>query len=286
MKQLTNIMKGVIIAFLILIVIVVIGYTQYYMGSANQPMTDQMIKQTLRYNLSVGDVFSYHIVYSLGKSGNTYSINSNILVADRHGKVIKLKTIADTMHEGNTTKSVFNRTIDECGLVSDSDFNDILIPEIQPELPDRLVYPEKEIQNNDTWTMPLIKSGNYNNSESTAKYDVNGTCNYTCVGVKIIDTVIGNFRCAEIQSEINYTLNITTNTTNGTVITKTKGNLLGTDWVDLEKGFLVKSDYDIYKITFYDLSDIYIKANLFNVVYREVPTTSHVTVILNNKKPT
>ncbi len=238
----------------------------------------------MRYNLDSGDRFVYDIVYSTETPTNTILQRIEMLVSDFDGKNITTKVTSTITMDGNATKSLYNTILDTKGNLIKLDAKDNIIPEIQPELPNLIIYPENKIKKGDSWTIPIRKVGFFKDSEALNEYVVEGTRNYKWLDSKRVSVESGEFECAIIKSDANFTVNMKIETENGTIYISTTGSYSGEDWVDIKDGFLIKSTYDIDQVRITDLSEVYKKKGLFENFYRETPIRSHFSSELKEKK--
>ncbi|MCD4842959.1 MAG: hypothetical protein K8R25_00545 [Methanosarcinales archaeon] len=204
-----------------------------------------------------------------------------MLVSDFDGNKITTNVTSIKTTAGNITKSSYTIITDIHGNLMKMHPEDKIIPEIQPELPNLIIYPEKGIQEGDSWMVIFNKTLNYNLSGILTEYEVAGTKNHTCVGLKTVSTKDGRFECVGIKSDVNFTSNTKTETNNTTVYVTTTDKLSGVDWVDLKGGFLVKSEYNVDRVITTNLSEMY-KEIGFENFYRETPVNSHIISELVN----
>lgn len=234
------------------------------------------ISYDLKYNFNKGEQFAYDIVSSAEMPKKvTTSMHVEMVVLDLDKNCITMQTVSTATMDENETKSSYNARMTDHGKLIELNSEDLIIPEIQPEIPNTIVYPEKQIQNGESWTITVKKTGNFTSLEMLTEYALSGTKNYTCIGFKKITVETGNFDCVGIESDLNFTLSMITKTTNGTVYTTTTGEVSGEDWVDVKGGFLVKSEYNVDKVITTDLSEMY-KEMGFEKFYRETPMNSHI----------
>lgn len=237
----------------------------------------------IRYNLESGDRFVYDIVYSTETPKNTIPQQIEMLVSDFDGKNITTKVTSTMTMDGNTTTSLYNMILDTKGNLIKLDAGENIIPEIQPELPNLIIYPENRVKKGDSWTIPIKKVGVFKESGTLNEYTVVGTKNYTWFESKKISVKAGEFECAIIRSDVNFNISMKIETGNGTIYISTIGNYSGEDWVDMKDGFLVRSAYDSEQVRRTDLSEVYKKKGLFENFYRETPITSRILSELTEK---
>lgn len=246
-------------------------------GCIGDAQTDYILK----YDFDMGDRFAYNITYSTEQPESIMPIHIEMFVSDFNGKNITTNVTSIKTTDGNTTKSSYIAITDIHGNLMKTYPEDKIIPEIQPELPNLVIYPEKGIQEGDSWMLMFNKTLNYTLSGILTEYEVAGTKNHTCIGLKTVSTKAGRFECVGIKSDVNFTSNTKTETNNTTVYITTTGKLSGVDWVDLKGGFLVKSEYNVDKVITTDLSEMY-KEMGFENFYRETPVNSHIISELVN----
>ncbi|MCZ7383188.1 MAG: hypothetical protein O8C63_00360 [Candidatus Methanoperedens sp.] len=253
-------------------------------GCIDDTQTNVQTDYNLKYNLNSGDRFVYDTLYSTEAPKNTFPIHIEMLVSDFDGKNVTTKVTSAVTMNGNITTSLYNTIIDTKGNLIKLDAQDNIIPEIQPELPNLIAYPENKIKKGDSWTILIKKVGVFNESGTLNEYMVVGTKNYTWLDSKKISVKAGEFECAIIKSDVNFNISMKTETGNGTIYISTIGNYSGDDWVDIKDGFLVKSTYDIDQVRRTDLSEVYKKTGLFENFYRETLIRSHSSSELKEKK--
>ena len=262
------------------IIFITIFIAMSFIGLAS--MENKPISYDLKYNFNEGEQFAYSVVSSTKvpmKVITSMHVEMDILDIDKND--INIQTILTATTYGNTTESSYNATMNDYGKLIELNSEDLILPEMQPEIPNTIVYPEYQIRNGDTWTISVKNEGNFTTSNTLTDYELSGTKNHTIIGFKTITAKAGNFDCIGIESDLNFTLSTVTKTLNGTVYTTITRKVLGEDWVDLKGGFLVKSEYNVDKVTTADLSEMYNEIGLENV-YRETPVNSHIISELIN----
>ncbi len=266
-------MKLIILIFLILISTFLIG-----LGCIeNKPNS-----YDLKYNFNEGEQFTYGVVSSVempNKVITPINVEMNVLDIDNNGITMK-RVITDTTC-GNKTESSHTETMTDHGEIIKFNSEDLILSEIQPEVPNTIVYPENQIRQGESWTIPFKRIDNLTISGILTDYELLGTNNYTCVGFRNVSVKAGSFDCVGVESDLDFTLNIVTKTSDGTVYTTIIGKESGENWVDLNGGFLVKSEYDVDKVITTDLSDVYEEIGL-EKCYRGTPVNSHITSELVN----
>ncbi|AKB41117.1 MULTISPECIES: hypothetical protein [Methanobacteriota] len=254
---------------LILFIISVFG-----LGCIGEALTNY----NLKYNFDTGDIFVYNCTYLTEKTKDTVPIRIEMLISDFDGNNITSNVTSTKIIDGNNTESSYTTVMDVYGNLIRSDPENRIIPEIQPELPNLLKYPEKGMQEGQSWTVIFNRTINYNSSLTD---ELEGTKKYTSIGIKTVSTKAGKFKCVGIRSEVNFTANTKKEYENSTINLTTIGKISGEDWVDLEDGFLVKSEYNVDKILITDLSEVYKGIGIENY-YLETPMKSHISSELEN----
>ncbi|MDR7666925.1 hypothetical protein RG963_14280 [Methanosarcina sp. Z-7115] len=266
---------------LILILFVIMAFE---LGCIGKAQTDY----NLKYNFHVGDRLVYNCTYITSDTNYTGYITNNtnytgpirieMLVTDFDGKNITSKMTSTKTTNGNTTESSYVTIMDVYGNLIRSDPKDKIIPEVQPELPNLLKYPEKETQEGKPWTIVFKNNINEN---PLLKDEFEGTGNYTFLGTKTISTKAGKFECIGIKSETNFVSNAKRDYSNTTINYTTVGNISGENWVDLNGGFSVKSNYIMDKTLTMDLSGLannsgYQDVGIENVSINSPPIETHI----------
>lgn len=237
--------------------------------------TNAQTNYSLKYNFDKGDRFAYDLLSSIETPKNTRtSMHVEMVVSDISSNLINMQIESTATRNGNKTESSYHISINDYGELIESDSEDLIISEIQLELPNILVYPEKMVQQGETWTDIIRRDGAFSSKEGAINYSVVGTKDYTCLGLKNISCEAGNFLCIGINTDINFTLEMSTKTPNGTVYATTVGKVSGENWVDSKSCFLVDSFYEIHQTTTIDLSEVYENTMGFKSFYQETPTHS------------
>jgi hypothetical protein len=240
-------------------------------------LTEQTKITDLRYNFHTGDEFTYGVESVTKIMDNIEDRKMNVKVKSLNSTVesITTKTEIEQITEGNETFSEYTTKMAQNGSIIEIISNDLIVPEIQPELPNTIIFPGTENHHGESWTTYINKEGIVNEPELLTTYNISGMTNYTRLGNKRISVTAGSFECAGIKSNTNYTLESEVNNTNRTFLFYTTGEIIGEVWVDINGGFPVKSTYDVDTITTTDLSENFKKMGA-KKLYRETPMTSRV----------
>jgi hypothetical protein len=227
----------------------------------------------LKYDLNKNDQLIYNCTYFTEKSESTIPIQIKILISDFDGNNITSKVTSIKTTDGNTTESSYVTITDIYGNLVRTYPENRIIPEVQPELPNLLTYSEKRIKKGDSWSTTFRKNiGNASSSDENTE----GTKNYTCIGLRTISLDAGEFECIGIKSETNFVSTTKEEVKNATIYFTTSGKISGEDWVNINDGLLVKSEYSINRVTTTDLSELYQTMGLENV-YTDYSISSHMT---------
>lgn len=248
-------------------------------------ITEKTTGTCLKYDFHTGDEFVYDVQNDKIFSNNTDAKKIHIkmiFLNNTYDNFIFTRTIMEQISEENRTFTEYTTKMKQNGTIVEIFSNNLIIPEIQLELPNTIIYPEKKIRKGDSWNVSIKKSGSLLTPVTLTEYNFSCIKNYTCLGLKKKSVKAGNFKCVGIKSNMNYTLNKVINTTNGTVSIIITGNVLGEDWVDLKGGFLVNSKYNINSIIMTDLSETFEQIG-FEKFYRETPMTSQIVSELIEK---
>ena len=136
-------------------------------GCIDDPETDH----NLKYNFDKGDRFAYDLLsYSETPKNTRTSMHIEMVVLDIGSNLITMRTGSTATTNGNKTESSYRITMTDHGKLIELNSEDLIIPEIQPEMPNTIVYPEKQIRNGETWTITIKKTGNFTSSEMLTEY--------------------------------------------------------------------------------------------------------------------
>lgn len=249
---------------------------------------EKQTKYNLKYDFKKGESFSYDIssITKLGKNTITIPAHVETVVLDVTNDIIGTKTITSTIINNNKTESGYQLKSDLRGrileLVVEDTFN---LPEQQPEIPNLVSFPEKEIQEGETWLAPIKRRGIFISRDNTSKieYELEGINKYNFIALKTISIGAGKFECAEIKSDIDTTIYIKTRIFNKTANTTIVVKASGESCIDLRGGFLVKSTYNVTKAKNTDLSEAYRDVG-FETFNREIKIESIVSTELVEKR--
>ena len=240
----------------------------------------------LRYDFHTGDEFTYE-VKSIKKNKaeilEDKKMRVKVISLNSTMESITTKTKIEQITEGNETIQEYTTKMAQNGTIFEIISNGLIIPEIQPELPNTIIYPEKEIRRGESWTIHKKKEGSVGKPEQLTKYNISSTTNYTWLGFKKISVRAGNFECVGIKSETNYTFNRVVNNTDETFFLYTTGEIIGEEWIDINGGFSVKSTYNVDASVMTDLSENF-KNFGFEKFYFETPMTTQILSELVDKK--
>lgn len=261
-------MKRVSQMFMLLIIVSLIGSGCIDNGASGS----ELDSYALKYNFATGEEFTYQIS-SITSVPNTMSTSAyadvEIVGIDDDGTSTQVVSVASLSEGGN--KYTYNATLTDSGKLNILSTEDTVLPEIQAEIPNRIIYPDELVQDGDVWTVPIEETGNLTTSEALIDYELSGEREYKCNGFETVSIDADVFDCINIESSSNIVMNMTAETANGTIYKKVTITMVGEDWVDSDSGFLVKSEYDVDRFQITDLTEVYKEYGL-DQAYREEPS--------------
>ncbi|WP_407282717.1 hypothetical protein V7O61_03315 [Methanolobus sp. WCC1] len=233
----------------------------------------------LQYDLNNGDVFFYNVLATIEKPSTEVSEETSIHVAEIKNDNINLKVSVDSTVGNALSKEDYSLNMTSRGTINDVNSNNLIIPEIQPELVSILEFPDKQITEGDVWYSYFNKNASQVVDGNLFEYSIIGNTTYKCIGFENILVTAGKFDCATIETNTTYILDISSVSNNKTVSLKTVGNTFGEKWIDLNKGVLIKSEYYVDKNVQSNYSDVYKDIGIKNA-YREIPMKSYIVTEL------
>jgi hypothetical protein len=235
----------------------------------------------LRYQLNPNEIFEYNMVISTDSSDEMHTLLIKNIVYSSTNESIKMHII--TKNNSNLDGTAYYKNMTYVGNILDSDYEPLAQLEIQPEIPNSLVYPEDIIHVGDTWLKKIKYSGSYSSDLGLIWYNVTGETKYSCIGSERIFVGLVPFECVNITSQSYFNLNENIDTFNGTVIVETKSEAKGYNMIDQNRGYLVKSKYDLKTVIKTDQSEIFRNLDLgLGYFSREIPIRS--TIITELKR--
>lgn len=229
-----------------------------------------------KYVFSTGDRLAYEVTSTQEKLNSAIKTVIEMDVTRGDEKLIEFHITPKSTIAGQGEESPYTLTITPYGENVQTDFKGPVLREIQPEFPNGLKYPERPVSLNSVWIDTLAQSGNYSTPKGIVEYSVSGDSRYTTIDPKMVSVKAGEYPCLGIKHDVNFILTEKFDSVNGTVYMTTTGKITGENWIDENKGFLVKSDYSIRKMINSDDSDI-MKVVGFKAFYREIPLSSRVS---------
>lgn len=257
--------------FLALIVLVI-----FTAGCIDNSQSNAQEKYNLQYGLKMGDTYNYDVLATIEKPNIEVSEATSIYVTGVGNNYTNLKIFINSKINDVLSEETYYLNMTSKGTIVNVSSDNLIIPEIQPELVSILEYPEKEITQGKIWHSYFNKNDSYFTNNNLVEYTIVGNTTYKYIGTDEISVSAGKFDCAVVVTDTNYILEMSSTSKNKTVSLKTIGNTQGENWVDLNKGFLVKSEYYIDKNTITNYSDAYKEIGIENA-YRETPMNSYVT---------
>lgn len=273
-KQMTK-NPGKIILVFFLLAIFFVGI----ISLANAQTVTEKISVTDAYNLSYhlnkGERYLYEIQSVEGEQKIPSYVKMHITDDSNH--TISLDSVSSVSTSGITVEKKNSLKMTNGGMVIESTSDTPFFPEIQRDLPNTMAFPEKSGGN--PWRTAVNRQGNYSSQGNNVIFSVSGESTNDYIGRKEVLVKAGNFDCVGIHSEINFSMNESINTINGTVFTITSVHASGENWIDEKKGFLVSSSYVIDKRYNIDLTEVYHELG-FKTLKREIPTKLTQTIEL------
>lgn len=168
--------------------------------------------------------------------------------------------------------SQYNATIDDAGYPVKMQDSIDMMPQVRPELPINMAYPDVAVRKGDVWGNSSKMVGTYvdvNNNLNT--YVLDYSSNYRYVNDETIEVDHSNYTCVGIEVETRYQINLVTNSSSGNEYTNITGHLTGVDWVDTTSGLLIQWNFNKTGEVISDSSEIYRSRGLFNS-YKTIST--------------
>jgi hypothetical protein len=243
----------VIVLAVVLAVMFLPGCTQ---NSENN--SEYLSEKNIRYNFTKYRSLIYEIA-SYNQIDNSSSIEIRILNISDNVATMRLKL-------GGVDNSSYIMTVTDRGEILNSSQIPIQTQIILPIV----IYPEEPTE---TWSEIVNKSGSFVSGGNSFNYVLTGQENYTFLGWKTISCADGLFSCIEISKTAMYVINMSVETSSGTIYTTSFVNLSGRYWADSRSGFIVKSKCRVDEILKVNYTDIY-RAFGLEGVYGEVPLIS------------
>ncbi len=230
----------------------------------------------LKYSLSKGDQLTYKMTSASGNQNAATKWDLEMDVTNISDTVLDLKVIMGSAGNEQTAELPYTLAITPYGNVIATSYSGPVAREIQPEFPNGLRYPEKPVTPGEVWIGTIANSGTYPTKDGIVEYSVTGDSRYTYFDQKTVSVGAGKFDCIGVKQDVNFTLVETIVTGNDTIYTTTNGKINGENWIDQDKGFLVKSSYSVKKNMKADITDVMKKAG-FTEFHREIPSDSNVS---------
>lgn len=236
-----------------------------------------------KYAFDKGDHLAYEVTSAQESRNNAVTKALEMDVTSSDGRLIEMLVSPKNVPAGQSADPPFTMTITPYGEIVRTDYLGPVEREIQPEFPNGMKYPEKAVFLQKVWAGKIEKSGNYSTTDGVVDFSVSGDTRYTSIDPKIVSVKAGRYPCLGIKQEVNFTLSEKIDTANGTIYTTTTGKINGENWIDQNKGFLVKSDYRIQKVISADISEV-TKRMGFEEFHRDIPSNSTVSCELTEMK--
>ena len=238
-------------------------------------------KYDLKYDFEKGEQYSYEVLATIEKPNTKVSGTTEVHVVNTENDHINLKVLTETTANTKSKEENYYINMNTRGKVTKLSSNNLIVPEIQLELVSILQYPEKEFAKGDIWNSYFNKNDSFFIDDNLVEYTVFGNNTYECLGRDEISVNAGKFDCVAIGTTTNYILDVEFKSENKSIHLKTIGTTLGENWIDLDRGILIKSEYNLDKNTITNYSEIYKEIGIENA-YRENPLKSYITSELLN----
>lgn len=233
-------------------------------------------KYELKYNFEQGEQYSYEVLTAIEKPSTKVSENTDIHVVSEENNHINLKVLTKTATNTKSEEQTYHMNMNPSGEIIQIKSNNLIVPEIQLELASILEYPKKEFAEGDVWSSYFSKNDSLSIDDNLVEYTVSGNTTYKCSDRGEISVKAGKFDCVAIETTTNYILDVKYKSENESIYSKTTGITKGENWIDLDRGFLVKSEYNVNKSTTTDFSELYEDLGIENV-HRSTPHKSYIT---------
>lgn len=248
-------------------------------------LTDHLQPETyhLTYDSTVGDTFTYNVTSTVEEPKTTVLTHILTVVSDIERDSIVLQSLSTTFAGENTVEQSYSIKLAPNGSLIESNSILPILPEVQPEVPNLLVFPEHGIQDGDSWSKSFDRRGNATSDEGTVEYHATGTVVLTCLGLKKVSVNAGEFVCVGFEEMVNFSINQILTTENGTFPTFTSGEISGINWVDKDSGFLIESTHKINRTMKIDFSTQMNTLMGFEKFYQEIPVQSQIHIELDER---
>jgi hypothetical protein len=236
---------------------------------------NMQIHATDKYELQ-GNIYTYQLTTVIKKPTSNVSENSITHITDNINSNGNLKLAIISQIDNVSSEETYYLNVTSDGSIEKAISGSALIPEIQPELIPIVKQPGKSIGLDDTWDFHFNRSDSYFIDNYFVEYTVSGNTIYACVDFEEISIDAGDFNCTVVTTNTNYVLDAHYIIDNKSISSKTTGSTQGKSWIDIDTGFVVKSEYTIDKATITDFSNAYAEIGIGDA-YRETPYNSYVT---------
>ncbi|WP_048152658.1 hypothetical protein [Methanolacinia paynteri] len=239
----------------------------------------------LKYDIQDNQEYDYEINISSKEQSLNVLKNLEMSVDKAENEDIYEKYVLTTASSAEVENSYIIQRTDQ-GKIIDINSKTPIIPEVQPEFPNLLEFPEKTVEPGMEWTTVFDKSGDSITKNGTIKYEATGTSDFEIIGKKVIITESGNFDCVGIKQTVNYSIKESIVSKNETLNSEKYGYYTGENWINLENGILIRSSFNHHRVISADLSESYQGFFGFEKIYREVPIdfqiVTELTEVRNN----
>ena len=243
---------------------------------ANSQFNNNQEKYNLKYNFEEAEKYNYEVLTTVEKSNSNIFEAISIYVVSVEDNFINLEVSTDEQNNTDIKEESYYINMTSQGEISKITSNNFIVPEIQLELVSILEYPEKEFGKGDVWNSDFNKSGSYFVDSNLVKYNAFGNTTYECLDRDKVSVNGGTFDCIAIGTNTDYNFDVIFEFENKSLCLRTTGTTEGENWISLDKGILIKSEYNIDKNTIGNYSDIYNDIGVKSA-YREIPFESFIT---------
>jgi len=208
----------------------------------------------LKYRFVPGDNLSYQITtVDLSQNlSDTKDITMRVIGADAGHFTLEMALPSESRNRTHTEPPA-RFSYNERGILGSLPLQKEMLTS-SAFMPNMLLYPEKPVRTGDTWQYSPSFNGTMNASSLPVEYHFTASNSYAFKENGTIMTPTGTIPGARIAHTGTYDLTFSTSYENKMLSTTIKGKFSGDNWVSLEKGYLVTSEYDLETTTILDTS--------------------------------
>ncbi len=268
----------------VFIVALLVMFTSGCLDEASSSGTQDEYK--IQYDLGEGESYNYKVVATIEKPNQEITENTRISVSNMTNEHIDLEVFVEDKINDELSRGTYYLSMTSLGAIVNSSSPDMfVIPEIQVGSFPFLEYPDESISEGKSWSSSYSREDSYLTGDNLINYTIVGNTTYTCLGFEEVSFSEGEVYCADISAKTYYVLELASASNNNTVTSRTIGNASGENWVDLDSGLVIKSEYYLDKNTMTDYSGAYSAIGIESA-YRKTPQKSYLTSeLLSVKNP-